>query len=445
MLSKQDAKNLIDKVISYSKLPECQVDLTFAENVFIRYANNGITTSGYQITQQVSITSVTGDNRSGNAVVSELSDEALRKGVAQAEDLAKISQPDPEHVSPLGPQQYPAINNFDAFTGSARGDMMIPHVKAVIDAALTKNLISAGFMNRSANTVATGNKAGLFGYHTYTDSGLTNTMRNQDGSSSGWASQVSSKIKDVNGVEVARVSVEKCINGLGKRKLDPGKYTVILEPTAVSDLIGYLGFGIDARSAEQGQSFLSKKGGKPGETLAGTPLFPEFITLRSDPFNTKLPATPWGPSLLPNEKIYWIEKGVVKNMYWDRFWAEKAGKKPTPSPQNLVLDGQNNTTEDLIKSADKALLVTRFWYIRMLQPQTLQVTGLTRDGVFFVEKGRITGPVMNFRWNESPVRVLQNTKKLTQPIRVQGAEAGSSFAPAILATDFNFASVSDAI
>jgi predicted Zn-dependent protease len=136
---------------------------------------------------------------------------------------------------------------------------------------------------------------------------------------------------------------------------------------------------------------------------------------------------------------------VVKNFDYDRYWASKAGKDPTPGTDNLVLDGQDYTLDDLIKSTDKGLLITRFWYIRLLQPQTLQVTGLTRDGVFLVENGKVTDPVTNYRWNESPVRVLQNTKKLTRPVRSQGAEAGSSIVPAIVATEFNLASVSDAV
>ena len=213
-------------------------------------------------------------------------------------------------------------------------------------------------------------------------------------------------MKDLNGDDAARIAIEKCVNGDNKKRLDPGKYTVILEPAAVSDLLGYITFGFGARGAEQGQSFLSKKGGKPGETLLGEKLFPEHITLRSDPFNAKFAALPWGPSLLPNEKIAWIDRGVIRNLYYDRFWAEKAGKQPTPAPGNLVLEGQDHTLADLIKAADKAILVTRLWYIRLLQPQTLQVTGLTRDGVFLVENGKATDPVMNFRWNESPVRVL---------------------------------------
>jgi predicted Zn-dependent protease len=445
MFSKQEAKNLTDKILSFAKLPECRVTMFASENVFIRFANNGITTSGYSLDQSISISSTTEDKRSGSATVSEWTDEALRKGVEQAETLAKISRPNPEDMPSLGPQKYPELANFDTATGSSRGDALIGHVKAIIDGSRARGLTAAGFVQRSANWVAVANKAGLFGYHQFTDSTLSNTVRNATGSSSGWATQISNSIKDLNGQDAARVAVEKCVQGADKRRLDAGKYTVILEPAAVSDLIGYLGFGFGARGAEQGQTFLSKKGGKAGETLLGEKLFPDFITLRSDPFNPKFAASPWAPSLLPNEKITWIENGVIKNLAYDRFWAGKAGKKPTPFPGNLILDGQDHTLADLIKASEKAILVTRFWYMRLLQPQTLQVTGLTRDGVFLIENGKVAGPVMNFRWNESPVRVLQNTKMMTTPVRTQGAEAASSFAPALMATDFNFASVSDAV
>lgn len=445
MLTKQEAKNLADKIMGYAKLPSCRVDISDSENVFIRFANNGITTSGYTLDHSVSISSTTEDKRSGNASVSELTDDALRHGVEQAEALARISHPNPEAMPPLGPQKYPELANFDGPTGNSRGDALIGHVRAVIEGARARKLTAAGFVQRSANWVAVANKSGLFGYHQYTDASLTNTVRNSSGTSSGWATQTSTSMKDLNGEDAARIAIEKCANGENKKRLDPGKYTVILEPAAVSDLMGYLAFSFGARAAEQGESFLSRKGGKPGETLLGDKLFPEHITLRNDPFNPKFAADPWGPSLLPNERIAWIDKGVVKNLYYDRFWAEKAGKKPTPDPGNLVLEGQDHALADLIKAADKAILVTRLWYIRLLQPQTLQVTGLTRDGVFLVENGKVTDPLMNFRWNESPVRVLQNAKMMTQPVRTQGAESGSSFAPAVMAAEFNFASISDAV
>ena len=308
--------------------------------------------------------------------------------------------------------------------------------------------MAAGFIQRSANAVAVANKAGLFGYHTYTDSSLTHTMRNPEGTSSGWATQSSVSLKDLDGDTQAAVSIRKCLGGVNRKPLDPGKYTVIMEPAATADLMGWLGFAFGARDAEQGQSFLSKPSdgnNSSSETYAGEKMFPEFITLRSDPFHPKLASTPWGPSLLPNEKTAWIDKGVISNLYYDRFWASKAGKKPTPFPGNLVLDGQDHSLEDLIKSVDRGLLVTRLWYIRVVQPKTWQLTGLTRDGVFLIEKGKVTDPVTNFRWNQSPAEVFQRTTKLTQPVRVTNDETGSNMAPALITTEFNCTSVSDAV
>ena len=447
MLSQQDVKNIIDQVIGYSKLPGCEVYLNWTEDDFIRFANNGITTSGYRVTQQVYISSTTADKRSGSASVSELTPDALKRGVAQAEQLATISRPDPENMPALPPQQYPHLSNFDAYTASARGDVMVPHVQAILAGAQQNKLVAAGFIQRSANVSAVGNKAGLFGYHTYTDSSLSHTMRNPAGTSSGWATQSSVSLKDLSGEEQVKVSVDKCLRGVNRKKLDPAKYTVIFEPAAVADLIGWIGFAFDARDAEQGRSFLSKPSPDKNSvsTFLGEKLFPEIITLRSDPFHPKLASTPWGPSLLPNEKISWIEKGAVKNLSYDRFWAEKAGKKPTPSPRDLVLDGQDNSLAGLIASVDRGLLVTRLWYIRVVQPKTWQLTGLTRDGVFLVENGKVTDAVNNFRWNQSPAEVLQRTTTLTQPIRVNNNETGSNMAPALITTDFNCASISDAV
>ena len=442
MFSQQDAKNIIGKVISYSKLPDCLVSVDWTEDVFIRFAVNGITTSGYTITQNVSISSSTDDKRTGNAQVTEVSDDALRRGVEQAEQMAKITPPNPENMPALPPQEYPMLANFDTYTAAARGDLLIPHVKAVIEQARSKDLVAAGFIERTANAAAVGNKKGLFGYHTYTDAEMSHTVRNRAGSSSGWAAQSSVTLKDLDGGAAARNSTEKCVRGVNRKKLDAGKYTVILEPAAVGDLAGLLGFSFGARGAEQGQSWLSKKG---GGTYVGEKMFPEFITLRSDPFHPKLSSTPWGASLLPNRKMSWIENGVIKNLYYDRFWASKAGKEPTSFPTELVLDGQGSSLEDLIKSTDRALLVTRLWYIRMLQPKTSQFTGLTRDGVFLVENGKVTDPVTNFRWNESPVEVLQRTTKLGTPIRVTGGETGTQIVPPLVTTEFNMASVSDAV
>jgi predicted Zn-dependent protease len=217
----------------------------------------------------------------------------------------------------------------------------------------------------------------------------------------------------------------------------------VLEPTAVADLVQLMGFfSFHARSAEEGRSFLSAKG---GGTLLGEKLFPESITLKTDPLDRRFPTDLWGTDGLPNGPITWIEKGVVKNLAYDRYWALKSGKQPTPSPILLILEGGKGTLVDLIGSTERGLLVTRFWYIRLVNPQTVQLTGLTRDGLFLIEKGKVTQPVMNLRFTDSPVRLLQNVQKLAEAERVRGGEGQGMVAPALRASEFIFTSISDAV
>jgi predicted Zn-dependent protease len=333
---------------------------------------------------------------------------------------------------------------------------MIPHIRAIMDGAKANSLVAAGFFERSAETAAIANKQGNFGYGRVTDAHLSATVRNAAGTSSGWASQPAVLIESIDGAAVAKTAIDKCMRWKEPKRLDPGKYTVVLEPTATGDLVQMMGFGMQARGAEEGRSFLSKKG---GGTLAGEKLFPDFITLRSDPFNPLYSSLPWGGGGgfgfggggggagggLPAEPMAWIENGVVKNLVYDRYWAAKAGKQPTPFPSRLVLDGGGKSLAELIASVDRGLLVTRFWYIRVVNPQSMQVTGLTRDGVFLIEQGKVTAPVMNFRFNQSPVDMLKNTVAMGVPVRVRGGEGQGMIAPPIMATDFSFTSISDAV
>lgn len=239
-----------------------------------------------------------------------------------------------------------------------------------------------------------------------------------------------------------------------------------MEPTAAGDLVRLMAGAFSARDTEEGRTFLSKRG---GGTLLGEKLFPEFITLRSDPFDSRQPSLPWTGDFLPTRAITWIDKGVVANLSYDRYWATKTGKQPTPGAGggfgggggggrggggggfgggaggSLALEGSDATLESLIASVERGVLVTHFWYIRGVNPQTLQQTGLTRDGLFLIENGKITTPVMNFRFLESPVRLLKNTKRVGTAIRVRGLEGGMMIAPSLVATDFPLPSLSDAV
>ena len=440
MLTKEQFQKLAEKALSFTTFPECSISLSSSENAFIRFALNGVTTSGFVANQGMGI-SVTKDKKSGSTSVDDFDEKAIREAVQRAEQIASISPANPEDVPPLPKQKYADVDNFVDTTARARNPVMAPHVRAVIDAAKSKGLVAAGYFERNAGHFATANKEGNFGFGRYTDAYLSSTVRNAEGTSSGWASHPAVRIEDISGETVGGIAAGKCLKWKDPVKLDPGKYTVVLEPTAVGDLVPLMGFSMQARAAEEGRSFLSKKG---GGTQLGEKLFPEFITLRSDPFHKLYPALPWGAGGLPSAPIAWIEGGVVKNLFYDRYWAGKTGKAPTPFPSNLILDGGAKSLEELIASVDRGLLVTRFWYIRPVNPQTVQLTGLTRDGLFLIEEGKVTKPVVNFRFNESPVRMLQNTIAMGKPVRTRGGESGM-IAPPLVVKDFPFTSISDAV
>jgi predicted Zn-dependent protease len=319
---------------------------------------------------------------------------------------------------------------------------MVPHIKAIIDAAVKQKLQSAGFFSRTATASAIANKAGLFGFTRGADARLSTTIRRPDGSSSGWAARPSLRIGDINGGELAERAIAKCLAWKNPRRLEPGSYTVVLEPTATGDLFSGIYGAFDARAAEEGRSFFTKKG---GGTLTGEKLFPEFITLRTDPKHPDLPADPWTGEWLAARPVTWIDRGVVKNLEYSRYWAARNRQQPTPEADNLVLEGGDASLADLIRSVERGLLVTHFWYIRVVNPQTRQLTGLTRDGLFLIENGKVTEPVMNFRFNESPFRMLQNARLLGRAERMRSMEGNTMIAPPLVAADFHFSSVSDAV
>jgi predicted Zn-dependent protease len=218
---------------------------------------------------------------------------------------------------------------------------------------------------------------------------------------------------------------------------------VILEPAAVNDLLPLMMGGFNARQTEQGFSFLAKRG---GGNLVGERIFTEQVTIRSDPSDPRLPGIPWSAGGVPAEKVTWIEKGVVKSLSYDRYWALQSGRKPVIY-SNFIMDGGTLSLEELVKATGRALLVTHFWYIRTVNPQTVQLTGLTRDGIFLIEDGRIKMPVTNLRFNDSPVNVLKNVGAMSKPVRTgNGLErASGSIVPAIKTGSFYFSSISDAV
>jgi predicted Zn-dependent protease len=444
MLTQDEARALIDRIFKFSRLPEASASVWWRQNCNTRFANNQITTAGFTTDLSIDI-SVTQDRRTGNTSTTETTDQALERAVRHAEDLAALTPANPEYVEPLGPQKYPEIPAFDESTAAARSADLLGAVRGTIQSATEKKLNSFGFYDVNTAAVAMANKRGLFCYHRRTSGDYSVTVRTPDGSGSGWADSQSTRLAEVDTQRVSTKALDRAVRSQNPKRLDPGKYTVILEPAALQEMLQFMTWSMDIRAAEEGRSFMSKKG---GGTLLGEKVLGENVSMRSDPFDPHAPGFPWSYSLLPAEKTTWVDKGVVKNMAMDRYWAQKTHRQPVPFPSNIIMEGGTSTLDDLIASTERGLLITHFWYIRFLQPDTVQLTGLTRDGLFYIEKGKVQHPVMNFRFNQSVVEMLKNVEGLTAAVPVgnsAGVFQGLNLLPTVKVRGFNMASLSDAV
>lgn len=446
ILTQEEAKKIIDKVLGYSKADETFVSLSGDRTGNIRYARNSVSTSGETSNLSLGVTAVFG-KKSGTATINEFDDASLEKTVRRAEEIARLAPENPEYVPMLGPQTYLKTNTFAESTDKITPDFRAKATFDSLDPCRQKNMTAAGYMEDTTGFTAIGNSKGLFGYNRVTGVDFSITVRTADGKGSGYAARDVNDVSKLSTKAATEVAMQKALASSTARALEPGKYTVILEPTASVELLQNMMGSMDARNADEGRSFLSKKG---GGTRLGEKLFDERVTIYTDPMNPELPLAPFGGGGgrfgggggdgRPQEKVTWIEKGVVKNMYYSRFWAEKKGVKGIPPPSGIIMEGGTQSLADLIKGTDKGILVTRLWYIRAVDPQTLLYTGLTRDGTFYIENGQIKFPVKNFRFNESPVIMLNNLEAMGKPVR-----AGGHLIPPLKIRDFTFTSLSDAV
>ena len=437
ILSREEAKKIIDKVLGFSKADEVSVGLSGNKTGNIRYARNSVSTSGETTDMSLSVTSVYG-KKSGTATINEFDDASLEKTVRRAEEIAKLAPDNPEYVPMLGPQKYLETNSFSQSTADINPDYRAQAAFDSIDICSKKGLTAAGYMEDSAGFSAMGNSKGLFGYNKSTSVDFSITVRTDDGKGSGYVARDYNDVSKLSAKSATEVAMQKALASATAQALEPGKYTVILEPTAGVDLLQNMMRSMDARNADEGRSFLGKKG---GGTRLGEKLFDERVNIYSDPQNLEIPGSPFsGGDGRPQEKVVWVENGVVKNMYYSRFWAEKKGVKAIPPPSGFIFAGGTQTLAEMIKSTEKGILVTRLWYIRAVDPQTLLYTGLTRDGTFYIENGKIKYPVKNFRFNESPVIMLNNLEAAGKPMR-----AGGNLVPPLKIRDFTFTSLSDAV
>jgi predicted Zn-dependent protease len=451
MYSREEVKAITDKVIDMAKADAVEVEFNGGERSATRFANSNITANMVQFDRSVAITVHQG-NKSGTATVRDFDEATLKQGLTDAAKRAAEAREADEAPPPLiGPQEYEPV---DAALPSGVNYGPAERARAVrqsLDICAKKGVLGSGYIPKVYQTTCTANSKGLFAYYQYAEASFILTARTKDGGGSGWAGITG--VKDtalIDPVQLTETAADKAIKSQKARALEPGRYTVILEPRPAARFLSLMTGLFNARTAEGpvGNYFSGKE---RGTTKLGEKLFSEQFTLRSDIGNPILRQTPVGTDGLAARDVAWVEKGVLKSLYYDRQWAARQKKDPTPAAisNSLVLEGSNMTIAEMIKTTRRGLLVTFFWYIRPVDQPTLLNTGMTRDGLFLIENGEIAGPVQNFRWNMSPIVGFNNITALGTPVPIHTGESydgpGTALVPPVRIEDFYMTSVSPAV
>ncbi|SOD03291.1 Predicted Zn-dependent protease or its inactivated homolog [bacterium JGI 053] len=444
-ISRDEAEAIARRALSFSTADDARVNLQSATHGNTRFARNQVSTAGDAYDATVAVTSAFG-KKTASATTNRFDDESLRAVVQTSERLARLVPEDPEYLGELGPQTYPESRGYFQSTADLTPEQRAAAVRAITDPADRQGLISTGFLDIIIGSRAVATKKGLFAYQTGTAVNLTTTVRTPDGTGSGWAGTGQNDWAQLHPAELADRAIRKAQLSRNPKAVEPGKWTVVLEPTAVANLVQLMVGSMDARQADEGRSFFSKAGG--GNKLGERFLDPR-VSIVSDPASPTAPSSAFNAGGLPNRRMAWVENGTVANLNYGRFWAQKQGKQPTGFADGFTMAGGSSSVEEMIRSTERGLLVTRLWYIRPVDPRTILFTGLTRDGTFLIENGAITSAVKNLRWNESPVFMLNNVEMLSPPVRVSANESGdvdsAVVVPAVKARDFTFTSLSDAV
>lgn len=417
---------------------DVKIDVRRRAAANVRFARNEATTSGESDETSISIWVALG-LRHAWTVINQTDDKSIAALAARALAMAKLSPEDPEKMPLLGTQSYAPVPSAydDGLAAMGPKERAGVAARAIARGDEAKVQIS-GFFERDVVEHVMQNSEGLIARHRETSAHYTVTARTLDATGSGWAGREAYRAGDLEDEVLASRAIDKAVRSAGAKALPPGKYTVILEPQAVYEMLAFLTGQMSQRSADEGRSFFANK--------TGQKLFADFVTLRSDPADSLTPGAPFDHEGFALAAHPWILDGKVNKLEVSRFWAKKKNLQPTGHASVFHLTGgRAESTEELFKGVKRGLLVTRFWYNRMLEPQTVMITGLTRDGVFLIEDGKVTTPVSNFRYNESPITVLKNVDAMTRATSRVISGSGVWHVPALRTHEFTMASPSAAV
>ncbi|MDE3181718.1 MAG: TldD/PmbA family protein [Acidobacteriota bacterium] len=440
-LSRQLADDIFAKVLKYSQADETEAAITGTNYSLTRFANNSIHQNVAEEDLNISVRAVAGQ-RTARTSTNKNDDDSIRQMCSRALDLARLEPPDADLLPMPGPQTYMAVARLDEETAGLTAAERAENVHRAILRAEKDGLTAAGIFSSGSNAMALYNSRGVAAFHEESVSEFSVTMLGD--SSSGWAKQTGQRWRELGIDDLADRAARKAMTSHEPREAQPGKYTVILEPSAVMDLLGFFLLDFGGLAVEEKRSCFT---GRVGQRVFGG-----NIQIRDDVYHTSQGGAPFDGEGMPRARVNLVENGVVSNLVYCRQSAKKMGTQPTghgfplpneygEAPLNLVFEGGGCTREEMIGSTERGLLVTRFWYIREVDPYTKILTGMTRDGTFMIEDGEIKYGVRNFRFNQSLIDMLNQVEMMTAPQRAAGEESVEMVVPALKIKDFNFSSL----
>jgi len=441
MLTRQRAEQIFSKVVKYSTADETEAIIGSTAYSLTRFANNTIHQNVAEEGLSVSVRAVIGQ-RTARASTNKIDEASIRQVCEAAMELARLQPPDPELLRMPGAQTFRSIDRFYLVTAELTPQARAETVRKVIERAEKDGLTAAGIFSSGATATGLYNSRGLSAFHEETVSEFSVTMLGD--TSSGWAKNTSPNSAALEPEVMADRAARKAVESRGPREIAPGKYPVILEPAAVLDLLGFLFFDFGGLAIHEQRSCLT---GRLGQKLFG-----DNINVRDDVYHPLQAGAPFDGEGMPRQRVTLVENGVVKNVVYARQTAKKMGTEPTghgfplpneygEAPMNIVMEGGKASIEEMVGSTDRGLLVTRLWYIREVDPFQKILTGMTRDGTFWIEDGEIRHGVRNFRFNQSVIEMLMNVEMMGPAQRTAGEESFEMVVPAMKVRDFSFSSL----
>jgi PmbA protein len=444
LLSERDLRKIIDTVLRLARstgATETEVHVDEVDDALTRFANNAIHQNVAEHGLTVSVRTVV-DGRTARATTNRIDEDSLRAAIDASLSLAHSQPKDPRLLPLPGKQRYRAVNRFAKQTAALTPEERARAVRRACDLAVKRGQTAAGIFASGQSQAAMGNSRGLFAAYRETHAEFSITMQEEPAAS--WAKANAASVRDFDPQKLAERASEKAHRATNARELPPGRYTVILEPAAVLDLVGFLFYDFSATALDDKRSCLNDRMGKQ--------LFGKNITIADDAYHPLQLGAPFDGEGIRRERVLLVDRGIPKNLVYARTTAKAARKKPTghgfalpneygEAPMNLVFTGGNSSLDEMIASTDRGLLVTRLWYIREVDPYEKIMTGMTRDGLFLVENGRVTSAVRNFRFNQSILEMLRNVELLGAAVRATGEEAFEMVVPAMKVRNFHFSEV----